>query len=224
MNNKIWKFCRYLVAVALVLEALTNIIADGITLAGDTLTFFEFPEFVSYLTNIMIAVAIIASTKTPLMIGCGIKGLVSVLPILYYRMSIFSPSTINFLATAVCYVLIAVSLSQKKSQEKIIPIAIIVGIVGASLYYFLLYTYNTYNPYKLRFLGNNISSCIMTYVYLLIGILALEEKNVPIADKKFISASAKNPIETITKLKELLDVGAISQEEFDEKKKKLLNL
>lgn len=224
MNNKIWKFCRYLVAVALVLEALTSIIIDGLALAGDTLTFYEFSKFISYVANIMIAVAIFASTKTPFMIGCGIQGLVSVLSILYYRRSISSPSTINFLATAVCYVLIAVSLSQKKSQEKIIPIAIIVGIVSASLYYFWLYTINTYNPYNLRFLGNNISSCIKTYVYLLIGILALEEKHVPIADKKFISTSAKNPIETITKLKELLDVGAISQEEFDEKKKQLLNL
>lgn len=221
MNSKNLKLCRYLVAVALVLEALTSIIFDVLPLAGDTLTFYEFSKIISYVANIMIAVAIFASTKTPFMIGCGIQGLVSVLPILYYRSSIFSWGTINILATAVCYVLIAVSLFQKKSQEKIIPIAIIVGIVGPSLYYFLLYTYKAYN---LRFLGNNISSCIKTYVYLLIGILALEEKHVPIADKKFISTSAKNPIETITKLKELLDIGAISQEEFDEKKKKLLNL
>lgn len=34
----------------------------------------------------------------------------------------------------------------------------------------------------------------------------------------------KSPVEQVKELKELLDIGAISQEEFDKKKKELLNL
>ena len=37
-------------------------------------------------------------------------------------------------------------------------------------------------------------------------------------------AKSDNRIEELTKLKDLLDVGAITQEEFDAKKKQLLNL
>ena len=38
------------------------------------------------------------------------------------------------------------------------------------------------------------------------------------------TAKSDNRIEELTKLKDLLDVGAITQEEFDAKKKQLLNL
>ena len=38
------------------------------------------------------------------------------------------------------------------------------------------------------------------------------------------TAKSDNRIEELTKLKDLLDTGAISQEEFDAKKKQLLNL
>ena len=37
-------------------------------------------------------------------------------------------------------------------------------------------------------------------------------------------APSKDPIEEVKRLKELLDIGAITQEEFDTKKKELLNL
>ena len=38
------------------------------------------------------------------------------------------------------------------------------------------------------------------------------------------SAQKSDPIEDIKKFKELLDIGVITQEEFDKKKKELLNL
>ena len=39
-----------------------------------------------------------------------------------------------------------------------------------------------------------------------------------------IIQNVKSPVEQVKELKELLDIGAISQEEFDKKKKELLNL
>ena len=42
-------------------------------------------------------------------------------------------------------------------------------------------------------------------------------------DEKETNAEV-NPYEEIKKLKELLDMGILSQEEFDKKKKELLNL
>lgn len=43
-------------------------------------------------------------------------------------------------------------------------------------------------------------------------------------NKKVKKTSDEDPIETIKKLKELLDIGVLTQEEFDAKKKELLNL
>lgn len=43
-------------------------------------------------------------------------------------------------------------------------------------------------------------------------------------NKKVKKAPNEDPIETIKKMKELLDIGAITQEEFDAKKKELLHL
>ena len=39
-----------------------------------------------------------------------------------------------------------------------------------------------------------------------------------------IIQNVKSPVEQVKELKELLDMGAISQEEFDKKKKESLNL
>ena len=52
-------------------------------------------------------------------------------------------------------------------------------------------------------------------------IAAKERKNQP---KVHESAATTERVEQLTKLKELLDSGAISQKEFDAKKKELLNL
>ena len=61
-----------------------------------------------------------------------------------------------------------------------------------------------------------------------IGAFSFDNENVPPLTKRIPSVpaqkSAEKPIESITKLKELLDMGVITQEEFDAKKKQLLGL
>ena len=45
-----------------------------------------------------------------------------------------------------------------------------------------------------------------------------------IPDKAIIVNDVKQNLEGIKALKELLDIGALTQEEFDEKKKQILNM
>ncbi len=52
----------------------------------------------------------------------------------------------------------------------------------------------------------------------------IEEFNANQNSGNTIAQNVKTPIEQVKELKELLDMGAISQEEFDQKKKELLNL
>ena len=52
----------------------------------------------------------------------------------------------------------------------------------------------------------------------------IEEFNANQNSGNTIAQNIKTPIEQVKELKELLDMGAISQEEFDQKKKELLNL
>ena len=54
-----------------------------------------------------------------------------------------------------------------------------------------------------------------------IVLAANKRKNLPKAHE---SASTTERVEQLTQLKELLDSGAITQEEFDQKKKEFLNL
>ena len=52
----------------------------------------------------------------------------------------------------------------------------------------------------------------------------IEEYNSKSNNNTTIIQNIKSPIEQVKDLKELLDIGAISQEEFNKKKKELLNL
>ena len=221
MNNKILKLCRYLAGAALVLDVLVkNLLWLEISSIYDVLT------LVSYVSSIMIAVALVTSNGMLVVIGCGINGFVSAVRVIYpilIGVHVSLMGAILNVSTAVCYILIAVSLFQKKTDTNIIPIAIIIGTAGS-----FLYTLMGYATEDLALIIWNIASSmkntISTYIYLLMSILVLDEKNMPISTKNLVSASSKNPIERITKLKELLDTGAITQEEFDEKKKQLLGL
>ena len=221
MNNKILKLCRYLAGAVLVLDVLAKIF-QGVGISS----IYDFLTIVSYVTSVMIAVALFTSNGMPVIIGCGINGFVSAVRLIY---PILLGAHISFLSvilnvsTAVCYILIAVSLFQKKTDANIIPIAIIIGIAGTFLYAVLGYGIGDLAR-AIQYIALSMKNTISTYIYLLMSILMLNGKNVAISTKTVVSASSQNPIERITKLKELLDVGAITQEEFDAKKKQLLGL
>ena len=82
---------------------------------------------------------------------------------------------------------------------------------------------------KLSNCVNSISNAISwNYLPILLATLALGENNLPTSVNPVVVSPvqtvAENSIERIVELKELLDMGAITQEEFDLKKKELLNL
>lgn len=52
----------------------------------------------------------------------------------------------------------------------------------------------------------------------------IEQYNVSCVKGTTVIQNIKSPIEQVKDLKELLDIGAITQEEYDKKKKELLNL
>ena len=222
MNSKMIKLCRYLAGAVLVLDVLSKMI-----LGAEVSSIYGVLNLVSYASSIMIAVALFTSNGMPVIIGCGMNGFVSavrmIYPILIGVRGLSLSSVILNISTAVCYILIAVSLFQKKSDTNIISIAIIIGIAGS-----FLYTLSTFvmDDFALTIwnIASSMKNTISTYIYLLMSILMLDEKNMPISAKNLAVPSSKNPIERVTKLKELLDSGAITQEEFDAKKKQLLGL
>lgn len=174
MNKKILKLCRYLAAIALVLDIVATL-SYGIRPLSFTALLYSYAPCIF---RLIIAVALVASNRTLVIIGCGINGFVSVLEMLYPVFngeSFFCLETILYLSTAACYILIAVSLFQNKSPGKIIPIAIIVGVVGTGLHDFLSFS-KSFNAFTISMLSYDICNCIQTYVFLLIGILALGEK------------------------------------------------
>ena len=76
---------------------------------------------------------------------------------------------------------------------------------------------------------NGLSDCLIDCIAIILaGIMLQRGLNNLVATKPINTQNNKisslNQYENLTKLKELLDSGAITQEEFDEKKKELLNM
>lgn len=112
-------------------------------------------------------------------------------------------------------ILLMCAVGKKQSALKLC-IAAAIAALGAAIVSWIL-SHNTPGVHALFYLLMRVTSIVLSGLVL---------KNVPI--KKRSSATASQPpvskVEALTKLKSLLDAGAISQEEFDAKKKQLLCL
>lgn len=113
------------------------------------------------------------------------------------------------------YILLMCAVGKKQSALKLCIAATIIAISATVVNWI---AYSTVPTIKIIF-----NLLIRTLPIVLSGLIL---KNTPV--KKRNSATATQPsvskVEALTKLKSLLDAGAISQEEFDAKKKQLLGL
>lgn len=218
MNNRILKLCRYLAAAALVLEVVAGF-SSGVEISS----FTDFLNYAPYISYLLIAVALVLPNRIPVIIGCGLRGIVY---IFWMIRSIFRGDDflnwymLSNISAAVSYILVAVSLLKKKNYGTMLSFAIIIRIAALCLYFLHLSNKIT----VISLLSSSVGSTIRNYIYILISILAFDKKDMPAVKKKRVSAPSKNPIEELTKLKGLLDMGAITQEEFEVKKKELINL
>jgi hypothetical protein len=112
---------------------------------------------------------------------------------------------------ALVWLLFAIAI-WKKDKAMVICIAAAVANLFLAIRYF-------------GFIGYLIVNLLLCVMLIISGIAMQGSKQSRVAPKTLtVQASKSNQYESLIKLKDLLDSGAITQEEFDQKKKELLNL
>lgn len=238
MNEKTLKLCRYLAAVAMAMGGLGNLI--GANIGFDSLS--SFAPLIFAIFQLLVAGALIASNTTILAVGCGMNALYLLLTVIVYiQWELGASHVLAELVRAASMVLLAVSLLQKKDGAQLYIIAFAVGAVSVCLGYLFNGGYTFLE--KMENIVFGVSNLILgSYLPVFVGVLTIGGDAPMAATSPAVAATSPavaaarpavvSAVQTvnvdsfgkISKLKELLDIGAISREEFDEKKKEILDL
>lgn len=226
MSDKNLKLCRYTAGASMMLWAIGNLFL-GVEINGIN----DIASLVFSIASVLIAVALFMSNAQYFLIGCGIGAFSYFL----YMIAGISQgydigSVLPNVSRVAFYVLIVLALLSQKDNANLLTVAIIVAIAGAFVGTSLRMISNDYYDFfpKLGNIAYEVRTAILLVFPVAIGAFSFDNENVPPLTKRIPSVpaqkSAEKPIESITKLKELLDMGVITQEEFDAKKKQLLGL
>ena len=226
MSEKTVKFCSNIFGISLVMRAL-NILINYYNFLGGW--YFDVDVAISAdliysISCILIASALFASNITVLAVGCGTRALYLLL--FATGWGVGSPYFFGKLLQAIAFILLTVSFLRKKESTQWFLIVLIIGVAGS-----LIGPLNseTWLLDKMAICTNMCSNTILEdYFPIFVGTLLLGNNAVSTS----VSPVAVSHSQTITgdyferinKLKELLDIGAITKEEFDAKKKELLGL
>lgn len=122
---------------------------------------------------------------------------------------------LSYVLDILCYVLLMCAVGKKQSAPKLCITAALAEL-GSVIASWIL---SHYSP------GVDVIFNQLVFVASIV-LSGLVLKNLPVKKQTFATTAqpSVSKVETLTKLKSLLDAGAISQEEFDAKKKQLLGL
>ena len=220
MNDKNLKIARYITGVLFLALAITSFLYK-----------YSYPDstyaigyIVSALGAAIMAVSMFLGMRQVFIVGAGVQA-VSCLIRLLASQEFSSLKNIKSIFSLVLlllgYVLIALAIQDKKNTSKYVIVSVVLFLIG-----------NIAN--QIAFLTDRFSIiwALKDFVSVVSPILlaCIVFENIPQAQTtKTVTQSPQitksdNRIEELTKLKDLLDAGAITQEEFDAKKKQLLNL
>lgn len=216
MDEKNLKIIRYLTGIIFAAEFITS----AFDLAYDLGYYYSLEKVlcvIKILGWLLMAISLFAGAYSLLTIGTGMQSASILVGVLAagYRLS-------NILLL-IAFVLVALAVQQRKNS-------ITIGIVSAALITvqeFLVWSAELGYPFGMSVMKT--FSCSGTFWAAAIVLTCLIVQNAPQTQSVTIKQSASaqktdNRIEALTKLKDLLDAGAITQEEFDTKKKQFLGM
>ncbi len=224
MNDKNLKIARYLtgalfLALAIVSFLYTNTFAS--TDASSAYTAYNSAYVIGYIVSaigaVMMAVSMFLGMRQVFMAGAGFQAVSCLIKALNPPKNIVN--IFSFVLLLLGYVLIVFAVQDKKNASKYKIVSVVLFLVG-----------NIAN--QIAFLTDRFSIiwALKNFVSVASPILlaCIVFENTPQAQTtKMVkqptkTAKSNDRIEELTKLKELLDAGAITQEEFDAKKKQIL--
>ena len=176
------------------------------------------------LAVLVLAVGMFAGIYTLLPVGAGIYCLAYIVD----TIRSFNGSIINLFAllnlfALAGYVFFALSVGQREASIRYGLVSIIILLVSRLAFYFLVYDYVYPNLFDFVFANLYQTAIAAVSIFLTDIVLQNTPRGYSSKTMKQIGKPAKaDRIEELTKLKDLLDAGAITQEEFDAKKKQIL--
>ena len=212
MNEKNLKIVRYITGVLFLALAITSFLYKY-TFSGSTYAIgYAIGYIVSALGAAIMAVSMFLGMRQVFIVGAGFQAVSCLIKLLALHENIM-----NILSA----VLAAFAIQDKKNTSKYVIVSVVLFLIG-----------NIAN--QIAFLTDKLSIiwALKDFVSVASPILlaCIVFENIPQAQTtKMVkqptkTAKSNDRIEELTKLKDLLDTGVISQEEFDAKKKQILGV
>ena len=217
MDEKNLKIARYITGVLFLALAITSFLYKYTY--SDFASTYAIGYIVSAFGAAIMAVSMFLGMRQVFMVGAGVQAVSCLIKLLALHKNIMNILSAVLLLAG--YVLAAFAIQDKKNTSKYAIVSVVLFLIG-----------NIAN--QIAFLTDKLSiiwalkDFVSAASPVLLACIVME--NVPqVQTTKMVKespqiAKSDNRIEELTKLKDLLDVGAITQEEFDAKKKQLLNL
>ena len=215
MNEKNLKIVRYITGVLFLALAITSFLYKY-TFSGST---YAIGYIVSALGAAIMAVSMFLGMRQVFIVGAGFQAVSCLIKLLALHENIMNILSAVLLLAG--YVLAAFAIQDKKNTSKYVIVSVVLFLIG-----------NIAN--QIAFLTDKLSIiwALKDFVSVASPILlaCIVFENIPQAQTtKMVkqptkTAKSNDRIEELTKLKDLLDTGVISQEEFDAKKKQIFGV
>ena len=215
MDEKNLKVIRYLAGMVFVVQFIQLIYGcvdrwDGYYWIQKT---FHAAEIIGML---LMAVSMFTGTYSLLTIGAAMAAIKCLF-------DIFDGASFLMIITFISYVLVALTVSQRTNAIKIGIISSVLMIMANFLIYFAVYKLSFWDAIWYSVVSSVILEAVSAMLACFVVQNTPQTQTVKIKQPA-IAQKTDNRIEELTKLKDLLDTGVISQEEFDAKKQQLLQI
>ena len=217
MDEKNLKIARYITGVLFLALAITSFLYKYTY--SDFASTYAIGYIVSAFGAAIMAVSMFLGMRQVFMVGAGVQAVSCLIKLLALHKNIMNILSAVLLLAG--YVLAAFAIQDKKNTSKYAIVSVVLFLIG-----------NIAN--QIAFLTDKLSIiwALKDFVSVASPILlaCIVFENIPQAQTtKMVkqptkTAKSNDRIEELTKLKDLLDTGVISQEEFDAKKKQILGV
>lgn len=219
MNEKNLKIVRYITGVLFLALAITSFLYKY-TFSGSTYAIgYAIGYIVSALGAAIMAVSMFLGMRQVFIVGAGFQAVSCLIKLLALHENIMNILSAVLLLAG--YVLAAFAIQDKKNTSKYVIVSVVLFLIGNIANQIAFFTDKLSIIWALKDFVSVASPILLACIVF---------ENIPQAQTtKMVkqptkTAKSNDRIEELTKLKDLLDTGVITQEEFDAKKKQILGV
>lgn len=219
MNEKNLKIVRYITGVLFLALAITSFLYKY-TFSGSTYAIgYAIGYIVSALGAAIMAVSMFLGMRQVFIVGAGFQAVSCLIKLLALHENIMNILSAVLLLAG--YVLAAFAIQDKKNTSKYVIVSVVLFLIGNIANQIAFFTDKLSIIWALKDFVSVASPILLACIVFESIPQAQTTKMVKQPTK---TAKSNDRIEELTKLKDLLDTGVISQEEFDAKKKQILGV